>query len=273
MNKRYFNFILGFLATQFVIAKSYALTIVQNAPPPASTQPSTILGMSSDMIIGAMIMGLGIGAVIGLIIFIIYKIIKHIQEAKKRANDLYYEKFKVDVKLANFNKDSLYKKRSWKLFFLGFKRNDVYLETSMGLKFIGYYDGEMIKKNDFLVLSVYTIKSLFVRENFLVVIPYNFKHILKKNSVKKAHYISIVAESLDEFGNSDYYFMPVIRDKTKSDSAFLDFSNFLVEKYLNQYVLKDVMKQNVVEFKELMEKAVEINPNIQVQRKNPSKPM
>jgi hypothetical protein len=264
MNK--YKKVLSFvLALFFVQINAFAVTIQENAPKP---QQEVSNGLT-DVVVGAVVMGLALGVVIGIIIFIIWFIVNKIKEAKRRHSDLLYTKFMIEVQKCHQNRDSRLKSRNWKTLFFTFKRADIYLQTKEeGLKLFGKYDGEVVIKDAFLLLAVYRVTGIFSREKDIIIIPYELRKLIRKEKHGKFYELIIDAESVDEALNTDYYNQLVVKDH-KNNDKLINFNEYIQKNFMDNYVYRQVIKDQLLDFKASMDKAVEMNPNIQVERKNP----
>lgn len=241
-----------------------AVQVVENKPVIETAQNTT-----ANLIAGAVIMGLGVGIAIGIIIFIIYWIVKKIKESNRRHSDLLYGHFLIELEKCKHNRDEKLKKRNWKTFFLTFKRADIYLDTiEDGLKYFGKYEGEVIQKDEFLLIATYRSTGIFTRERDIIIIPYIMRTLIKKDVRYKKYSMTIKAESIDETLNTDYYAQLVIKNP-KDNDKLINFHEFIYDKYMTNYVHRQVLKDILLDSKDSVEKAVELNPNIQTERKNP----
>ena len=231
-----------------------------------------IMGVSVSGLIGMVFLGLLIGLFFGGFVWGLIKIFKRIKESQRRRGDIIYNKFKDELEICSLNSDKQFKWRNPKLLFIYFKRMPVYLNTSLGEKFIALYDGEVIKKESFYLISLYQKVGLFSYRRMIIVLPYHIKDIVKKNHYGKRGYLSIEAESLDETQGSDYYLIPTIKNPNNSDpsKAIIDFSDFITNNFIKNYIYREVIKDNMISYKENMDKAVDMNPNISYSKKDNS---
>jgi len=262
-NKLKFGLII--LLFGLLLNNVFSITIIENVKKTAPN-PNSPLG---SIIGGAIVMGVGLGIIVGLIIFIIWFIVNKIREAKRKHSDLLYQKFTIEVSKCHQNRDSRLKKRNFKTFFLTFKRSNILLNTQEeGLKVFGKYDGELIEKDNFVLLSIYRVTGVFSREKDIIIIPYELRKLLKKEKHGKNWELIIKAESIDEALNTDYYGQLVVKDN-KDNDKLINFNEYIQEKFMKKYIMRQVIKDNLLDYKSSMDKAVEINPNVQVERKNP----
>lgn len=249
--------------SSLVTFQVYAIQVVEN-----SVTPVKEAGIA-DVVAGALVVGLSVGVFIGVIIFIIWFIVNKIQEKSRIHSDLLYGKFKIEIAKCHQNRDVRFKHRNWKTFFLSFKRKSIYLQTKEdGLKLFGMYDGELIIKDNFLLISVYRVSGIFSREKDIIIIPYELRTLVKKENHSKNWEMIISAESIDECLNTDYYAQLVIKN-TKDDDKLINFNEYIQTNYMEKYIYRQVIKDNLLDYKTSIEKAVDTNPNINLERKNP----
>lgn len=259
--------IIFILTLIFLIGNTFAIQIIDPNQPINPTEPVKTF---KDSVIQGVVIGIALGLIGGILWWIIQWIAKKFKDAQRKHKDLIYFKFLHEVNLCNINRDSSLKYRDWKWFFLAWKRTPIYIRNEEGLRLIGLYDGELNKKEGFKLLSIYSKKNFFTGENYILIIPYQIRQIMKKESYGGK--ISIIIESygLDEVGNNDYYLMPIIKNlEGDSQKPFLDFNDFISKEYFEKYILREIIKDTQIRSTEAVEKATEMNPNIQVSRKDP----
>lgn len=218
---------------------------------------------------GAIAIGLIIGGTIGLIIFGIWFVIRKIKENQRKVNDLLYSRFVIELKNCHQNRDVRLKRRSLKTFGLTWKRENIYLNTNEnGYKYFGKYDGELIVKDNFLLFGVYRPTGLFTRERDIIIIPFELREKTRKEQVNGKWVLSIYGEGIDEVMNTDFY-NEVIFIHPEDKDKLISFSNYINKTYLENYVYRQVIKDNLLEYKDSLDKITELNPNIQVGRKDP----
>lgn len=206
----------------------------------------------------------------GLIFWGAYTIYKKINEERRKKTDLEFFKFKLDEKMCVINSNKKYVWRTWYTLWFGKKRAKIYALTELGRKMVGEYNGECVKKEGFYLLSLYQKYSFFHREIDLVVFPYDYsKSMIRHND---DFTIDLVCEGIDEVMSSEYYSIPVISNhlQNQREDRFNDFSNLVLEKYFRLYMYRDVIKNNISEFRENIKDATEMNPNVQYGRKTQS---
>lgn len=260
--KKIFNFVM---VTLFLQLNVFAITIKENAP---INNPNTTNSIT-NIVSGSIIMGVGVGIVVGIIIFIIYYIVNKVKEAKRKHKDLLYGKFCIEIDKCHQNRDNNFKSRNWKTLFFTFKRSDIYLQTKeQGLKLFGKYDGELVEKDNFYLISVYRVTGIFSREKDIIIVPYELRNLIHKEKHSKNYEMIIHAESIDEALNTDYYAQLVIKDN-KDNNKLINFNEYIQTNFMEKYVLRQVIRDNLLDYKQSMDRVVELNPNIQVSRKDP----
>jgi len=261
--------ISSLLLSSTLILNSNAIQVVENIDTSkVSVETSTgFLNLNPDMIIGVVGLALLLGFVVALVVWLFNWWAKKSSDEDRKHKDSYYGRFLTELALCNMNKDSRLKsKRLWS-FGIFWKRGKVYCDTHLGKRLIGYYQGEMNKKENAYLISFQVKKSIFKSIDYILVIPLNLKHLVKKNQVKGIYDIVIKCEGVDEIEQTDYYVMPLIYNDEKDKKSFIDFSDYLHEKYFETYILRDTIKENLLEYKDSMKKVVELNPSVQVDRK------
>ena len=218
------------------------------------------------------IAGIGIVVLILILIvtWIIKKIISKIKESNRKGYDLLFKMYTEDLKKCKLNSDGKYKYRNPLTLFLTFKKAKVYAETSEGKKFIGYYDGDSIKKEEYFILALEQRHSFFKRETDIVIMPYRLKKLVfKKND---DFTLTIICEGIDEVMGSEFYSLAVFNNPEfdKYNKLFIDYSNDVLENYLQTYAYRDVIKNKILEFREQVSKAVDMNSSVQKERKTNS---
>jgi len=241
---------------------SFAATTIQNAP---VTKESDL----SSVVMGGIFFGLLFGLFLAIIILVIWWIVRKIQEAKRKNSDLLFGKYLLDLAKTHQNKDSRLKKRNWKTCFLTYKRSSIYLQTKEeGLKEFGKYDGELIEKDNFFIIAIYKVTGIFTRERDLILIPYELRKIVKKELHSGNFEMLIDAESVTEALNTDYYGQLIFKNP-KDNNKLIDFNDYIQQTYLTKFVDRQVLKDSLLTYADAIQKATELNPNIQTERKNP----
>lgn len=210
-----------------------------------------------------------IAIIILLIVWVFVWIYKKFKDSRKREEDLEYRKYTTDLKMCTINGDSRYAYRVWYKLWLGKRRCPIYAITQLGRKKIGHYMGEAVKKEGFFIMGIRQKYGFFTWEDDVVIFPYQLhKQLVKRNDDFS---IDLYCEGIDEVMSSDYYSIPVFANYNKEDERiFTDFSNMVSKRFFQEYVYRDVIKSNIIEFKESVKEATEQNPHIQIGRKTNS---
>jgi len=257
------KYLLVFCITFYLSSNIWGVQVIENT----QIKETTSSGLS-NVVSGGIATGVMFGLIIGIIIIIIWLILRYIKLNMRKNNDLLYSKYLLELDKCNYNKDSRLKWRSWKSFFLTFKRSEILLNTKDGFKMYGFYDGEMIQKDKFFLIATYRIISLFKRDKDILIIPYELRHKVRKELINGKYVLIIDCESIDEALNTDYYSQCVF-SHPKDDNSLISFNDYIQKTYMEKFVLRQAIKDNLLNYKESMDKVTEINPNIQVERKNP----
>lgn len=244
---------------------------VMDSPPAqqVATTTSQIGGVTIhwEVIIPIAIIAIIVAIVLTIMILIISKIVKKIRSNKKIKVDLEYRKYALDLKNAFLNKNPKYKSKSPFFLWLMWTKAKVYFRTSSGRKFAGYYDGELVKKEGYFVLALELRYSFFKRETDLIFFPFQLKDKLIFFNDDRT--IDIEAEGIDETLSSEYFGIPIFKNTSNQEKKkiFADFSNDLMENYFKEYVYRDVIKNNMVDFANNIHEATEMNASVPYKRK------
>lgn len=256
---------LAFTITFYLSSIIFGVSVIENQPLPINNTSSS--GLSSVVASGVGT-GLFLGIFVGVIILIIWLVIRNIKNNQRKYTDLLFGKYKIELEKCLLNKDSRLKYRNWKTFFLTFKRADIMLNTSDGLKKYANYDGEMIQKDKFLLIAIYRVTGIFTRDKDILIVPYQVRNRVKKELINGKYVMLIQAESIDEALNTDFYSQLVFKDTNNNDNL-ISFNDYIQKQYAEVFVLRQTIKDNLLTYKNTMDKAIEMNPNIQYERKNP----
>lgn len=221
-----------------------------------------------DVVIFFGLMALIVGIFLGVILWFAMWVIKKIKDQRKKQNNEEYKKYSSDLKMCLINADASLVKRPWYKLFIWRTRAPIYANTETGKRFIGQYLGEAVKKEGFYLIGIRQKYGLFKFEDDVVIFPYQLrKSMIKKNDDFS---LTIECEGIDEVMSSEYYSIPVFRNHASDKEVkkiFTDFSNFIMKDYFQEYVYRDVIKENIMEFKEAIKDATEQNPFVQLDRK------
>jgi len=207
-------------------------------------------------------------------IIIVRSIIKKVKDEKRKWNDLVYALFSEWTNICRMSRNRLLKKRNWKFLFLMWKRAKVYVRSeTQGLKEIGFYNGESFTKDSAKLLDIYDKKGLFGGLNYILIFPKGTHELIKVEYYNNKPVIVINdCLGVDEWGNTDYFYMPLIinmDEKTKTKKPIIDFSDYIQKEIINKYVYQVIIKEQALRNAETIEKAVEENPYINLGRKKP----
>jgi len=238
-------------------------TLVSSAP-----DTSILSYLNWKVVVGFILFCLIIGLFILFLAWIFIKITKWFQDDARSGKDLEFAKYKSDLRICKINSDKRYIKRRWWTLFIFKKHAPIYIYTLEGRRYIGKYFGEGTKKEGYFILSLLSKKGFFTREFDIIVLPSDLKKsIIKKNCDFS---IDLECEGIDEVLSSEFFYIPVIKNKNLYDKKFIDYSDKLMREYWQVYTHRNVMKDLSSEYKESIKEAVEINPNVQIDRKTTS---
>jgi hypothetical protein len=266
MNKKFFiNIFLLIMLTLNV----FGVQVVENTAnmPDDPNAEKPMLSPEQQNII---IWGLIIGVFGGLFIWLIYWIWKKLQENQRKDTDLLYSKYLIDVKNTHQNRDRRLKYRNMFLLGLTWKRAEIILNTENGLKYFGYYNGELIEANNFILINCHRPAGFLNlgSEQDIIIIPYELRTLVRKEIIRGRYELLIDAEAVDLALNTDYYNQIVVKNP-KNKEQVLNFNEFIFEKYMIGYSMRQVLKDHTLNYRDNMEKSVDLNPHIQVSRKDP----
>lgn len=243
----------------------FAVQVVQTSEP-VVTEPSNaqVIGSYLGVVFFFLIFG---GIAIGIIVWVIVTIQRKIAEYNQRKRDFIYYDFENNLHQCHINRDQRLKYKNWKTFNIMWKRTNVYVKTKTGLEFIGQYQGECKKKENFYMIALYNKLGWFKYVESIVFIPILLKDdlVIKMEQGKNVNLI-IYCEGIDNIANMDYYFIPLISDP-ESPKEFLDFADMIHTEYLEKIIYRDVIKENLQQYREGIIKSVETNPNVQFSRR------
>ncbi|MFW6246892.1 MAG: hypothetical protein ACOC22_01810 [bacterium] len=257
----------------FVFLQALALTFAVKVTETNAQAPAPKVSIASQIIV-FLLVGFGIFLVIALIIigivFVLLKIHDKLENASREKEDFFYSDFLCDVKQCNMFKDSELKKRNWKRFWIFFKRNNVFVNPEKeNFKVVGQYDGESIKTfhgESWVQIALYNKLGFLKFTRSIILVPFQMRHTIKKQYFGKKKELIIQCEGLDRVGNTDYLYMPLWKDK---DGDFLDFADKIHNTYLEPKLYRDMIPQNLMSFKDSVDKAIKMNPNMNWKQKNP----
>lgn len=250
----------------YFIASSFAVQVVKQTQ---ITQEPENEGLRAIVLFifggGAII--LFIGAIIFLLAWIMYKIYTKIQEYNRKKRDFLYYDFEHNATYCHVNRDTLMKHKRLRTFWIFWKRSNVYAKTKNGLEFLGYYNGEAQKKENYYMVSLYNKLGFFKYQESIIFIPSHMKNdLINKIDTDGKRSMIIYCEGVDSIENTDYYYIPLIYDP-KDPNKFIDFSDMIHKDYVEKTVYKDVIKEDLLSFRENIIRSVEANPNVHISRR------
>ncbi len=245
-----------------LMATAFGVEVVENAI--VQEKKPLLTDQQKEIIIW----GLIIMIFLALLSWLIWWIWKKIKENERKDSDLLYSKYLIDCKNTHQNRDTDLKYKNIFTFFLLWKRADVILNTERGMKYFGKYNGELIVKDSFFLLNIHRSKGWFSSEQDIIIIPYFLRKLFRKEKINGKYQIILEAESIDEALNTDYYNVIVVKNPTDKEKL-VNFNEYIVKEFMDKFVFRQTIKDNLLNYKESMDKVVEINPNIQTERKNP----
>ncbi len=197
--------------------------------------------------------------------FAVFKIWTWLTDYQRNKDDFIYSVYQNDLLQCQVNADKEMKWRNWKFLWLLYKRRPVYANTSSGLRVLGFYDGEADKKENFKIIALYN-QIGFKMIDKIILIPNGIKYIVKKEMIDGTKVMIIECEEIDQVENTDYYFMPLLKD-TKDNTKYLDFSDMIHSEYIEKIIHRDIIKENLQSYREGIIKSVESNPRVHFKRR------
>ena len=199
--------------------------------------------------------------------YILFKIYTKLSEYNRKKKDFLYDMFLRDDMQCHVNRDQDMKFRNWKLLWMFWKRKSVLLNTSEGYKYVGEYSGECSKKEDYYLIAITNKITSFKRLNQVIMIPFSMKNkLIRKVTVDGTKTLIIDAEGVDSIGNTDYYLIPLIKNP-KKESEFIDFADDIHKKYFEKTIYRDIIKENLQQYRQGVITSVETNPYIHFGRR------
>ena len=242
---------------------TYGATVVQQAPPPVEASATSGL---AELILTLIIIGMFIFIVVGIFLYIIMKIYKMFVEYRRGKSDFIFKLYTQDLKQCNIGRNTQMKKRNWKLLWFFWKRKPVYMRNDKGFEVIGNYDGETYKKEGFYCIALHHKLGMFRNYDNIILIPLRIKNQLVSTiSVEGNEVLVLDCEGIDQLGNTDYYYQPLIWNKDKS--SFIDYNDDIQKTYFEKSAYRDIIKENLQSYRENVIKSIEANPNVQHNRR------
>ena len=262
-----------FLSLLFILLISslnvFAVVVVQQSADVKSPTEEAVTNILTYIIIA--LMGLFIFSLfIILIAWIIWKITQYIQNLNKATYDFFYKIFEDYNQQAHINRDMRFKKRNWKLLWLFWKREPVYINAigHKTIEAIGFYNGECHIKENYYIIGIYNKVGFLKYQEQLLIIPNELKQYVMKPTFNKKEVFLINCEGVDIMANTDYFLMMLIPDY-KNDKNYLDYSDDIYKNFLEQNTYRDIIKENLQQYRDGIIKSVETNPNVHFNRRNP----
>lgn len=201
-----------------------------------------------------------------LFIAILVKIYKSLSDYKRKKQDFLFDLFEQDNSQCHINRNTFMKKRNWKRVWLFWKRSPVYINTKEGLTIIGGYNGECIKKENFYMVSLHNKLGMFKQIEQIIMIPNSLRFIVKKVVIEKTEVLILDCEGVDQVGNTDYYYQPLIKSK-QNEKEYIDFADMIHKEYFEKTIYRDIIKVNLQQYREGIITSVETNPYTQFNRR------
>jgi len=261
-----FGLVLLIVLSLFVNAYSVSVVKQENNTPPKAEN-----SVLRTIIIWVFVMSFISVLVIGVVLifaWILVKIYKKLTEYNRRKKDFVYSvMFLNDLNRCHINRDKKLKKRNWKLMWVFFKRELVYYDDGNGYKPLGFYNGESINKENYYLISLYNKIGMFKFIEQIVIIPNTIKgRLIKEPVVKGQRVIVLDCEGVDNTLNTDYYMIPLVKDD--KTNKYIDFSDEIFKNYIEKTVYRDIIKENLLDYKKGISNAVESNPKVQMKRRS-----
>lgn len=202
-----------------------------------------------------------------LVAMMLFKWYSNFVDNYKGNKDFLYHDSLNEIDQCHKLKDDSMKYRNWKTLFLSWKRHIVYIDDGQELKPIGTYNGETNKKQDLFIMSIYNKMGIFQYSQSLILIPYKFKKdIVRKVDTNGVKSLIIKCHGIDRLGTMPYLYKVLIKSNDEN-KEFLDYTNLIHKTYFENIVLTNIIKDDLVNTREMIKKATDINPYISTNRK------
>lgn len=255
-----FKKVLIFLLLILNIFSVYSVQVIREG----STQSAVSEGIGTFLATLIVFLLIGV-AILTITFWIIFKIYTMITSHNQKEKDFLYKEFEMDVNQCFIGRDNTMMKRNWKYFLLFWKRNLVYADTENGLVSVGSYNGETHKKEGYYLICLHDKLGIMKTKKRIIFIPMEIKNkLVKKIVIDNKSVIVLDCEGLDNIGNTDYYYMPLIKEK---DNKFTNFSKKIFKEYIEDITLNDIIKKNLLQYRDGVIKSVEVNPNVHLKRR------
>lgn len=240
-----------------------AVQVVQQTTEPVAQDGASGIAV---LLLTIFFIGLFVLGFVCVMLFIILKVYKAFSQYQREKDDFIYGLYKNDQNQCHVNRNPQMKKRNWKFFWLFFKRKPVYMRNDKGFDIIGMYDGECYKKEGYYCISLYHKIGMFKTYDNIILIPLKLKDlIVSKINVEGKEVYVLDCEGIDQLGNTDYYFQPLIWDKSRKE--FIDYNDVIHKDYFEKATYRDVIKENLQSYRDNVIKSLEANPKVQYNRR------
>lgn len=252
----------------FTLIPSYAVEVVRATPPSGTEQFTSTFYTFWYILLGFSVFVLLGGLVILAFAMIILKIQRTLSNIYRRRKDFIFSIFERDVEQCHINRDPKMKYKNWKRLWITFKRHPVFVrDPEQGLIQVGSYNGQTYKKESFFMVSLYHKVNMIKYTEQIILIPNSIKHKVQTLDVD-GKVVMVIDEcyGLDQVGNTNYYFQPLMKTK-KQDKDFLDFSDLIHMQYFEKTIMRDVVKETAMTYREGVVDAIEMNPKVHMNRR------
>jgi len=268
LRNRIFLYAGGYLAT----ASTYAVEVVENAGEQAGNtggDPSGGIRGAVIFIVTLMVMGVLVALVLLGFGWIVAKVYKKFAEENKKKRDFLYHNYLDNLKQCRKGADPKMKFRLKRYFGAFFRRRPVFIKKADGsYEKIGDYEGEGNKKESFHIIAIHNKTGIFKYECSILWIPNDLKnHLVEKFSIQKEKSVIINCEGVDNIAEREYNLMPLIPDPADR-KRFLDFSQTIHDNYMQKVTYQSIIDEQLQSYREGMIKSIEMNPNLNMGRRN-----
>lgn len=255
--------ILSFIGMLLLLPVAYSVQVIQSSQSQQTDGWTYFFGT----IITFLIIGVVIVIVLGAFVwFIVWSYNKLVGDYRGKKDFLYYNAMEEVAQCSLFS-DSSMRYKSWKTAWIMYKRHPVFIDDGENLVPVGLYNGEMNRRTNFFIISLYNKTGIFSYDNSLIILPYELKNnIVRRINVGGKKALILSCHGLDIIPSMPYYKMVLIK-KHEKDKTFIDYVNLIREKYVDDIVDKNVIKESMLSYREVVKKATDTNPYINVNRK------
>ena len=252
-----------FLLTIILMPMTYAVQVIQETTQPVAQEGASGLAV---FILTIFFTGLIILGFLAGFLLVLLKIYKKISEYHRKKKDFIYSLYSADYGQCILNANPNMKKRNWKRLWLFYKRKPVYMRNKEGFEVLGYYDGECYKKEGYYCICLFHKLGMFKTYDNIILIPIKLKDsIVSKINVEGSEVYVLDCEGIDQIGNTDYYYQPLIWDKLRKE--FIDYNDVVHKEYFEKATYRDIIKENLQLHRENIIKSLEANPIVQHNRR------